>query len=147
MLIKVLRDYLYEKISGIEFTSSWLNSEPSTLSKAAQMDYDEIDKSDIVLAVFPYGSGTTSEMGYALGKGKKVVYFVDRLFFVGLHNSNSMVKEPLPAGLLYEYFYFDFVENKDKLLEYNGFIVYKMENLIHCLNDLKIFYRKLENED
>lgn len=48
------------------------------LIQRAILDFADIDKSDIVVMVYPYGYGTASEIGYAVAKGKRCLFLTDK---------------------------------------------------------------------
>ena len=69
---KLIRD----KFLNVECTSTWIE-DFSTLevAKRAEIDFGDIDRSDIVVAIYPYGrNGTICEMTYAFTKCLPVVY-------------------------------------------------------------------------
>ena len=65
------------KILG-EFTphtivSQWHSTPPlENIEDRALMDQQDMEAADVLLATFPYGTGTSSEIGYCVGRGKKV---------------------------------------------------------------------------
>lgn len=75
---------------GIEIVSHWHSTKiVSDNSERAYIDYTGISGCDVLVACYPYGYGTCSEMGFALGSGKKVIYFAPDEYFEDA---------PLPAG-------------------------------------------------
>jgi len=77
-----------------KLSSRWFQDDPVySLKSRAKLDYSHIDQSLIMVAVYPYGYGTTSEMGYALGKKIPIIYFRESTF---------IEDDPLPAGKLAE---------------------------------------------
>lgn len=41
------------------------------------IDFADIDDADYVVSTYPYGYGTSAELGYAVGKGKPIIYICD----------------------------------------------------------------------
>lgn len=74
------------KRCGFEITSSWVygGEEGLTREDIAVLDFNDLDKADIVLSfTSPYGTATKGggrhvEFGYGLAKGKKVVLIGER---------------------------------------------------------------------
>lgn len=142
-LIRVLSKYIkdqflmntskWENLS-IDIVSRWISQDYiSDLKERAMIDFNDIDRSDVLLSVFPYGRGTASEMGYALAKEKPIIYFCDKQFLTKLTPDGRNVG-PLMLGLLNEF--------SDDLYQDNsfGYIVHNEINLIQCL---KILSNKL----
>ena len=64
----------------IEIVSSWHKQPtPNNMQDCLSMDRVDIDNSDIIIATYPYGTGTSGEIGYGVGKGIPTYYFRDRL--------------------------------------------------------------------
>lgn len=57
-------------------TSRWhIIGEEKDLNRRASIDYTDLSKAHCILASFPYGFGTSSELGFALGANKHIIYF------------------------------------------------------------------------
>lgn len=107
--VKLLATLLYQQ--GIKVTSTWAYTAPHEdadtkkvlneqytegnphyyVKSRAEIDFADIDRSDIVVMMYPWGSGTASEVGYAIAKGKPVYVLCD------VHSLDDL---PLPVGLL-----------------------------------------------
>lgn len=81
-LIHVVADRIQDSwgehgLPHYEIVGNWWNTPPveNVIDRCAEDFTCGIDQADIVLAIYPYGPGTTSEMGYAIGKGKPVIYY------------------------------------------------------------------------
>ena len=80
-------------LSGIEVVYDWIFTTPLILivPERSKLDYGAIDRADVVVAFYPYGYGTSSEMGYAIG------FVVDKCFY------DTVKERLLPLGKLVEY--------------------------------------------
>ena len=137
--IRGMGKWLQTQVNGIEFTSRWLeDTKIENLRDRAHTDYGGIDDADILVASHPYGYGTSSEMGYALGSKKPVIYLVDNFCFKGL---DTMEDELLPAGMLTVYKYEDDFAIRNQLSnKYKGFIVNNLEDLVKILKNYSRIY-------
>lgn len=129
---------------NINITSSWLNLiDVPNIVKCAKIDYEEIDKSDIVIGLFPFSCGANSELGYAVGKGIKVFYYIDPIFYLDRVKITWGEAKPLISGLLcwpYELEY-DFNYNSEMVnfmlkrcnTNQKGYIVHNIKDLIDIL--------------
>ena len=86
---------LDQRLPEVRVISRWhtLPGMPD-LSVRAHFDYTEIDKAHLMLAIYPYGYGTTSEMGYALAKDIPIVYY---------RHPDQEYDDPLPVGMLEQF--------------------------------------------
>lgn len=93
--VKLLATLLYQQ--GIKVTSTWAYTAPLEdadtkkvlnehytegnphyyVRSRAKIDFADIDRSDIVVMMYPWGSGTASEVSYAIAKGKPVYVLCD----------------------------------------------------------------------
>lgn len=150
LLIKIARSYLNSflresniKEPKFKFTSSWLDQTTNdniTLKSISCMDYSGIDRCDVLVCFFPLAEtgGAISEMGYALGANKKVIYVIEKGLFPGPEEIIDPKKfnstMPLPVGQLKEF------NNVDDLnMEEKGFIVHEFTQLLVCLE----YYNKI----
>ena len=140
-MINSVGELLKIRIEGLETTNTWsMYRSVITIEQCAEQDYSDIDRSDFIVALFPFLSGACSEMGYALGKGIKVIYVVDRLFFDRGLSPAWGESHPLPCGMLEHFNGFDIPSVVNKLKkEDKGCIVHDMDYLIAVLNQ----YQKL----
>ena len=138
MLINVLSIFIKDRISNTEIVSLWHSHDKPVLDlkERAKIDYSGVRECDILIAIAPFGTGTNSEMGYALGLGKKVIYLVDKMFYDGTIIPSIGDPYPLPVGMLDELFIAD--------EESNGYIVHDLYNLIFILNILKDKFKREE---
>jgi len=97
MMIQTLKFLLGCCFCKINFICNWAyeTSFASTWKERADRDYGSIDQCNLLIATYPFGQGTSSEMGYALGKKIPVIFYVDKL----IHSKYEM---PLPMGRLLE---------------------------------------------
>lgn len=80
------------KDAGVTIVGNWWHTPPvEDLAQRAELDFTAIEEANIIVAVSPYGYGTSSEIGYALGQKKPVIYW---------SNEFSLEDAPLPVGLL-----------------------------------------------
>ena len=61
--------------------------------QVANICYDEIEKSDIILAVCPYGKSVASEIGYTIAL-KRLVYKNNKLVILNADNLNEAMINP-----------------------------------------------------
>lgn len=61
--------------------------------QVANICYDEIEKSDVILAVCPYGKSVASEIGYSIAL-KRLVYKNNRLVILNTDNLNEAMINP-----------------------------------------------------
>lgn len=131
-------------------TSSWLIRPTAHIREAASIDYTDIDNSKYLVAVAPFTSSTNSEMGYALGQGKKVFYVVDKEIYLGTTAISVNNRLPLPAAIL-DYPY----NKKPKFINGKGLrddVEFKIEYIIepvrgfivHSIDDMVSIIKKLE---
>lgn len=120
----------------VELTNNWSNKiHAMKIEDCAKEDYEDIERADAVIAIAPFLAGANSEMGYAMGLGKKVYYLVDRIFHSGEINPAWGERMPLPAGYLeYPYdenynFNCDLINNDDR-----GWVVHSIEDIVSIIN-------------
>ena len=63
------------------------------MQQVAEICYDEIEKSDIILAVCPYGKSVASEVGYAIAL-KRLTYKNNKLIILNMDNLNEAMIDP-----------------------------------------------------
>lgn len=113
--------------------SNWLTSDViEDISVSSLIDFHDIDNCDMLIAFYPYGYGTVSEIAYALGRKKFVIYVVDDYY------NPKKIGEPLVCGLLKQ---FDHNNIYDPWPKY-GFVVNNLEDAIYLVNE----YRKKFHE-
>lgn len=84
---------------SLQVISTWHDEQmlPDLRQRAAQ-DFGQLAQADVIVAFYPFGTGTSCELGYAYGAGKDVIY---------VHNHPTVNEEldevPLIAGLLVNY--------------------------------------------
>lgn len=64
-------------------TSRWIFDEKDTdtVQEKAAMDFADIDQSDLVVAHWPFGKGTSAEIAWAVAKGKQVIMYIPKDFY------------------------------------------------------------------
>lgn len=87
-------------LKGLVPTCNWVweppvEDTPDAWAKRTMTDLDCIDEADFVISLNPYGYGTASEQGYAVGKGKPLIilmdqYDEDRSFIGCLHGARDV---------------------------------------------------------
>ena len=82
-LLIPLIDKIYEKIPNIVIRATWITAPPTKYQMDVERDFREIDMSDVILAYFPYGTGTLCEVSYAHGLGKYVGVLTDLYYYKG----------------------------------------------------------------
>ena len=87
VILQVLAEWLVTNYK-VEIVSSWLyEHEFVSLKHHAERDLMDIEECDIV--VMTTGRlGTSSELGFAIGKGKKIVFFTDEMTKPNIYTSN-----------------------------------------------------------
>lgn len=84
------------------------------LSKRALTDFQEIRSADVLVMMYPYGYGTSCEVGYAVGLGKPILFLTDPTHVDDL---------PLGAGVVLEHnnnaIAFNYEQLKTLLKEWN----------------------------
>lgn len=122
----------------IEFTNNWsYKKHKMTMEECAKEDYEDIERSDILIAVAPFLAGANSEMGYALGLGKKVFYLVDQIFHSGEIIPAWGEVLPLPAGYLDHPYNDNYEFCKDLFnIESRGWVVHNIEDMIMIMGIL-----------
>ena len=95
LLVSAFVSCLDQYLPEVRVISRW-HSLPGMpdLSTRARVDYADIDRAHLMLAIYPYGYGTTSEMGYALAKGIPIVYY---------RHPDQEYDDPLPVGMLEQF--------------------------------------------
>jgi nucleoside 2-deoxyribosyltransferase len=96
-LINFVMLYL-EMVCPIKVISTWHQTEPVySVRERAKIDFGEIDKSDLVIGIYPYGAnGTICELTYALAKSMDVVYLRPKEvenedpLIIGIFESNQL---------------------------------------------------------
>lgn len=140
--VQITKNHLEKTFLNVEITSNWaFRPKIDSVARAVSIDYGDIEKSDVVLVIYPFDDGVLSEMGYALGKGILLLCLIDRIFFEkGVDKVGNLV-ESLPIGKLQDY-------KKSGLFTYrvedkiSGYIIYDYNELISCLKELPKILKK-----
>jgi hypothetical protein len=99
-MLNLLADLLEKSIDELRILSRWHRIyEPMDLESRSRIDKEDLDSTDLLIAVAPVGFGANAEIGYYLGAGKPVVYYVDQTFSDGLVKISNGDPEPLLTGL------------------------------------------------
>ncbi len=114
--------------------SSWIYlNEPLSIEECSVIDFGDIDKCDVLIALFPFSIGANCEVGYAMGRNKKVIYLVERMLYNGEYKSKFMTK-PLFAGVMfYPYEDNQFKLNKETYQLYNAYINHSFVDMVSTL--------------
>ena len=140
--VQITKNHLENIFPNIEITSRWaFRSKIDSVARAVLIDYGDIEKSDVVLVIYPFDDGALSEMGYALGKGIFLLCLIDRIFFEKGVNRVGNLVESLPLGKLQNYKKFGLFKYRKKN-EVSGYIIYDYDELISCLKELPKILKK-----
>lgn len=126
---QVINNDIYNALKGKGyevFLPKSINKEPKTdseMREVAEICYDEIDNTDIFLAVFPFGWSVSAEIGYAI----KIKREKDREMRIILFDNNSdktNMEKLLQEAMISPYFELDLIvssieELMDVLLKIN----------------------------
>jgi hypothetical protein len=140
---KLLINCFGEVLQGkypIEFTNNWSSKKHRmTVQACAKEDYENIDKSDMVICNFPVLTGANSEMGYALGQKKYVIYVIPEIFWNGDLSPKWGETCPLAVGYLDH----PYVINSSNEYEFTpqnvydfdrGWVVHEVDDIVEILN-------------
>ena len=123
LMVQMVMEYLKSHVKNIKFTNKWQNVDKRIgVRFRAEEDYNAVSECDVLLALYPYGKGGSSEVGFALGSNKPILFLIDNL----THNDSFV----LPTGVLEE---FDGI-NVD--VECRGYVLHHVNDLINILNYL-----------
>jgi len=125
LFLNTIKKVIENSNSHNSVVSDWLTADAAenVITKAAS-DFCDIDNCDMLVAFYPYGYGTISEMAYAMGQKKFVIYVVDDYF------NPKKTGEPLICGLLEQ---FDPKHIHTSWPKY-GFIVNNLEDVVYLIN-------------
>ena len=138
---KLMVQSVVEDISRfVDFSvvSSWIYlDKPLSIEECSVIDFCDIDNCDILVALFPFAEGANAEVGYAMGRNKKVIYVVEKMFYNGEYKSKFMAK-PLFAGVMFHPYNYEeeFVLTDYMIKVYNSFVVHSLDDLVLTLEKL-----------
>jgi hypothetical protein len=76
----LLKEKLMKELN-YEILCSWLDRYCSiSYEHDVGKDFQEMEEADIIISVYPWGSGTLSEISFCLGLGKKVIVCIPEEF-------------------------------------------------------------------
>lgn len=128
-----------QRFVNFSVVSSWIYlNKPLSIEECSVIDFRDIDNCDVLIALFPFSTGANAEVGYAMGRNKKVIYVVEKMFYNGEYKSKFMAK-PLFAGVMFHPY--DYEKNIFKLITdqvklYNSFVVHSFDDLVLTLEKL-----------
>lgn len=138
---KLMVQSVVEDISRfVDFSvvSSWIYlDKPLSIEECSVIDFGDIDNCDVLVALFPFSTGANAEVGYAMGRNKKVIYVVEKMFYNGEYKSKFMAK-PLFAGVMFHPYNSEEEFNlTDEMVNvYNSFVVHSLDDLVLTLEKL-----------
>lgn len=75
VMLPTVEWHLLRALPDWKIIGDWYNQPPvPDNGERAALDFGAIQEADALVAVYPYGYGTVSEMAFALGRGKPVIY-------------------------------------------------------------------------
>lgn len=75
-LMPFIEEWFAAKLPSIDIVGRWwAMPKVENLQERAMLDFDAIKSADLLIAFYPYGYGTSAEMGFALGSDIPVIYF------------------------------------------------------------------------
>lgn len=136
-LIKCLINSLYIKccseLLSFEVMSQWhdLSFKEYCAKECAALDFGNLENSNLLIATQPFGSGTCSEMGYALGKNIPIIYIIEKEFYNNDIKQEWGWNHPLPSGKLHLF-------DANKFVAMPGNIVHNFDELFSAIK----YYRR-----
>ena len=133
-----LKSHTSEVIFSYRYTTQQLHN-AGNLSVVPIMhtngiDLTLIDSADLFIVFGPYDRKTSSEIGYALGKGIKILYVPSR------DNADLF---SFPVGLFPEWV----TTINDRIEDQIGWIIRDLDTLVACIEELKGYVQETNHGD
>lgn len=102
-LLRLLKEYIELNIPYVSVNSRWLDLKTKTsLGFSAEIDYEDLEQSDLLFATWPGQLGTSSEIGYAMGSNKPIILYMEKTLIPDLNNTEDHGIGLLPIGKIYD---------------------------------------------